>query len=437
MGARPMPAVANRGLLYGLALIVLLATCCGTVTAGAEIAPGITTSGISNHTAIIWRSAQIDGDRIVWAEHISNTGFVYNIYLYNITTGKETLVSPSANDGMEQDTYTMDEHPVAISGNRVIWIEDMGIRMYDITTGKRSTIIENSDDFKSHLTFHYPGISADTIVWTEQRVAGESHTPDIIAYNLTTGQKILISHGMWDKTGIRIAGSRIIWEDYRKGGVDRDIYLYDLTTGQERVICNASGTQYDPKISGDRIVWDDHRDGNWDVYMYDLKTGTESAIATGVNEQEASDISGDRIIWMEWPSQLLYRSNTDDETSRLMMYDLSTGKEYRVLENIPGMFGPAISGIRIIWMDLAHIGPENRYIRRENTVQEISMFTLDPKVFPSTQLLTVVPAITNQPAVDVTPIPPTTQPVPGFSSITAGITMSVIVFVVHSRKRIS
>lgn len=417
------PIAGRHTILYFFILMILLALCCGTVAATAEIALGTSTFGIINHTGIIWRSAQIDGDRIVWAERTPGIAEVHNIYLYNFTTGTETLVSSVLQDGKARNATMWGEHPVAISGNRIVWTTDMGIRLYDITTGKQSPIIENSDDYQSHLVYHYPGISGDIIVWT-QKPAGASPTPDIIAYNLTSGEKIVVSHGAWDKTGIRIAGSRIVWEDYRKDGISRDIYLYDLTTGEERVICNATGPQAEPKISGNRIVWSDRRDQNFDVYLYDIATGKETVIATGIKEQEAADISGDLIIWMEWPSMLLY--NPYNESNRLMMFDLSSGKEYQVLKDVPGIFAPAISGNRIIFMDLAHIPADQRDNPRQDPVPEISLFTLDPGRFPLSKptLVMGVNATGTPLRSPEDPSVPKPTPAPGFGTFCA---LSVLV----------
>ena len=418
------PIAGRHTILYFFILMILLVLCCGTVAATAEIAPGTSTFGISNHTGIIWRSAQIDGDRIVWAERMPGVAAeVHNIYLYNFTTGTETLVSSVLQDGKARNATMWGEHPVAIAGNRIVWTTDMGIRLYDITTGKQSPIIENSDDYQSHLVYHYPGISGDIIVWT-QKPAGASPTPDIIAYNLTTGKKIVVSHGAWDKTGVRIDGSRIVWEDYRSGGASRDIYLYDLTTGKERVICNATGPQAEPKISGNRIVWSDRRDQNFDVYLYDIATGKETVIATGIKEQEAADISGDLIIWMEWPSMLLY--NPYNESNRLMMYDISAGKEYQVLKDIPNMEALAISGNRIIFMDLAHIPADQRDNPRQDPVPEISLFTLDPSSFPLSKPTLVMGVIATTPLrvpEVISPVPTATQ-TPGFGTLCA---LSVLV----------
>ncbi|MDO8872701.1 MAG: hypothetical protein Q7V05_08245 [Methanoregula sp.] len=425
MHLRVNPISGQHTFLWFFILMVMLLVCCVPGSAAAdEIAPGTSTFGISNHTGIIWRSAQIDGDRIVWAERTPGIAELHNIYLYNFTTGTETLVSSVLQDGKARNATMWGEHPVAISGNRIVWTTDMGIRLYDITTGRQSTPVGNSEDFRNHLVYHYPGISGDTIAWT-QKPAGASPAPDIIAYNLTTGKKIVVSHGAWDKTGIRIDGSRIVWEDYRNDRTARDIYLYDLATGEERVICNRTGPQSEPKISGNRIVWSDRRDQNFDVYLFDIATGEEMVIATGIKEQEAADISGDRIIWMEWPSMLLY--NPYDESNRLMMYDISTGKEYQILKDVPGIFAPVSSGNRIIFMDLAHIPADQRDNPRQDPVPEISLFTVDPSSFPLSK-----PTFATQVNATGTPlrVPDVISPVrtatqtPGFGTLCA---LSVLV----------
>ena len=200
-------AGAVRGRAYGVALMLVLAACCGTVAAADEIARGTPTFGISNHTAIIWRSAQIDGDRIVWAESITNTGFVYNIYLYNITTGKETLVSPSSPDEPQND-YMGDENPVAISGNRIVWTKHGDVWMFDITTGKRTVLALDRGEYGTGIRRSDPDISGDIVIWRQQEITVQNfRNPDIIAYNITSQKQTTVSHGNWDKSHARISGS--------------------------------------------------------------------------------------------------------------------------------------------------------------------------------------------------------------------------------------
>ena len=151
--------------------------------------------------------------------------------------------------------------------------------------------------------------------------------------------------------------------------------------------------------------------------VYDITTGTETVAATGIKEQEEADISGNLIVWKELPSMLFY--NPYDESNRLMVHDLSTGKEYQVLKDVPGMFAPAISGNRIIFMDLAHIPADQRDNPRENTVQEISLFTLDPVNFPLPVPTTVTQVNATAPPVrspGINPPVPTPAQTPGFGT---------------------
>ncbi|MEN6395917.1 MAG: hypothetical protein ABFC78_05475 [Methanoregula sp.] len=346
----------------------------------AAIAPGINTFGVVNHTGILWRSEQIDGDRIVWGEHTDNSS-AYSVWLYNITTGEKSLIPPSLSDGPRRDVWLSDQYPVSISGSRIVWAQDMNIWMYDISSGKTTALTTNSGDFNAYLEHVDPAISGDVVVWRQRKITDQdSRNMNIVAYSIPSGKTTVVSDGKWEKTNARIDGDRVVWEDSRKDKQDRDIYLYNLTTGKESVVCSAPDTQREPKISGNRIVWDDHRTGDWDVYAYDIPTGKETLIATGPEEQEDSAISGDRIVWMELPS--MQSTDPNDESDRLMMYDLSTREEYQILENIPGMFAPAIAGNRIIYLDLEHIAPGEQYIQRQDPVHEISLFMLDPVTFP-------------------------------------------------------
>ena len=380
--------VAARG--FCLAAIVLMIFCGSAGAASPVIAPGINTCGIVNHTGILWYSGQIDGDRVVWGEHTDNSS-IYSGWLYNITTGEKTPMPPSPSEGPRRDTWLSNQYPVSISGNRIVWSQDMNIWMYEISSGKTTSLTTNSGEVTTYLEHVDPAISGDVVVWRQRYITDQdTRNTNIVAYTIPSGKTTVVSDGKWEKTNASIEGDRVVWEDSRKDRRDRDIYLYNLTTRQEQVVCNAPDTQREPKISGNRIVWDDHRTGKWDVYAYDIPTGKETLIATGPEEQESSAISGDRIVWMEFPSGL--SNNPGDENSRLMLYDLSNRKEYQVFENIPGMFAPAIAGNRIIYLDLAHIAPGERYIQRQDPVQELSLFTLDPGTFPVSKPNAMIPS---------------------------------------------
>jgi hypothetical protein len=108
------------------------------------------------------------------------------------------------------------------------------------------------------------------------------------------------------------------------------------------------------------------------------------------------------------------------------MYDISAGKEYQVLKDVPGIFAPAISGNRIIFMDLAHIPADQRDNPRQDPVPEISLFTLDPGSFPLPELTSAPQGNTTSSPVQspgTSPVPKTTT-APGFGPF---CTLSVLV----------
>ncbi len=153
--------------IHGPALILILALMCGTVAAAEEIAPGTLSLGVINHTGIVWRSAQIDGDRIIWAESISKPRFLFNVYLYNITIGKETLISPLSADDPHNE-FIDGERPVSISGNHIAWIKNENVWVHDRATGTSRQVTANSDDFHAAVLRWDPAISGDVVVWREE-----------------------------------------------------------------------------------------------------------------------------------------------------------------------------------------------------------------------------------------------------------------------------
>ena len=62
-------------------------------------------------------------------------------------------------------------------------------------------------------------------------------------------------------------------------------------TGSEVYLCGS------PKIYEDKIVWADDRSGNCDIYMYDISTGKEIQITDDLLVQGEPAIYGNKIVW--------------------------------------------------------------------------------------------------------------------------------------------
>ncbi|MFH1916659.1 MAG: FG-GAP-like repeat-containing protein [Nanoarchaeota archaeon] len=188
-----------------------------------------------------------------------------------------------------------DQKEPKASGKRIVYTNESinqttntsiyNIWLYDDTTGTR-TQITNSPAYQSS-----PDISGDWIAWHDNRDGNF----DIYAYNIVAQQEKRITTSTANQMNPSIDSNIIVWTDYRN--VNGDIYSYDLTTNQEKRITTNTQLQFNPDNSEGRIVYQDHRNGNYDIYLYDLSTGTEQRITTSAFHETYPQISDNLIGW--------------------------------------------------------------------------------------------------------------------------------------------
>ncbi|WP_292388289.1 PKD domain-containing protein [Methanosarcina sp. UBA5] len=220
-----------------------------------------------------WRNGHRDGDR-----YISS----HDVYMYDLSTGKETLITiPPCNAG-SHDIY----------GNRIVWehgTDTVNIYMYDISTH----YLHNITQIGTWRSSFNPAIYGDRVVYQD----GRNGFPQIYMYNNSTQTEILITDGKNDSTieGVNpdIYGDKIVW--LNPNGDYGDIHMYDLSTSKGTQI-TTSGSASNPAIYGNRIVWEDYRNGSPDLYMYDLSTSHETQITTSGLAYDPS-IYSNRIVW--------------------------------------------------------------------------------------------------------------------------------------------
>ncbi|MDO5841585.1 MAG: hypothetical protein Q4Q27_15880, partial [Methanosarcina mazei] len=288
-------------------------------------------------------SPAIYGDRVVW-EIIRNEGSNNDIYMYNVSTSKETQITTSGKAN----------YP-AIYEDKVVWTdyrnENNHIYMYNLSA-ERETQITTNESIKSG-----PEIYGDRIIWIDDRNGKQ----DIYVYNISTTKETQITtNGSASEYGSpAIYGDRIVWQDERDG--NSDIYMYNLSTEKETRITINESSQEDPAIYGNRIVWTDYRNSkesstfymnsNSDIYMYDLSTSTETQITSNKSNQFRPEIYGDRIVWVDERNsdksgEFYMNSNSD-----IYMYDLSTSTEIQITTNELDQDFPFLYSDRIVWMD--------------------------------------------------------------------------------------
>ena len=221
----------------------------------------ITASGSADKPAIY-------GDRIVWEdwrrgavwENDHSVRFIHDVYMYNISTSKETQITTSGSAG----------HP-AIYGDKIVWVDSRRggqIYMYDISTSKE-TLISTSGKAYS------PAIYGDKIVWEDRRSGYNNNT--IYMYNISTSKETQISTS-GKANNPAIYGDKIVWVDRRSGYYNNNIYIYNISTSKETQI-TTSGSVGNPAIYGDRIVWTDSQKVS-DIYNYNISTSEEIPINT-------------------------------------------------------------------------------------------------------------------------------------------------------------
>jgi beta propeller repeat protein len=313
-----------------------------------SISPTLVTLPILTETQITndgsdQEDAAIYGDKVVWLDHRNNKedSLYGDIYLYNISTHKETRITTSGS-AMYPDIY----------GERIVWQDNRSgnddIFDYDLSTCKETQITTDRSDQWS------PDIYGDRIVWLDNR-NGDYDYYDIYMYDISTHKETQITTYKSDKFNPGIFGDRIVWADNRNrinwanGTSDGnwDIYVYNLSTFKETQITTDQSCQNYPSIYGNRIIWVDSRNGDLerDIYMYDFSTHKESQITTNELDQDFPSIYGDKIVWLD-DRHADYLFDRD-----IYMYDLSTSIEIRITigGGSPGI--PKIYGDRIVWED--------------------------------------------------------------------------------------
>lgn len=124
----------------------------------------------------VWGSPRIYGDRIVWMAE--GVGTNYNIYIYDLSTSKTTMIEPPLSAGSDSDP--------AIYGNRIVWTrgemspgnDNNDIYMYDLSTSTGTQITTNE------YMQGEPAIYGDRIVWVDERNRNQN---DEINYDIYMG----------------------------------------------------------------------------------------------------------------------------------------------------------------------------------------------------------------------------------------------------------
>lgn len=301
------------------------------------------------------RAPRIDGDWVVWEDYrrsgeaptatatlgagtptstpsATMTPVVVNwladVRARNLASDSESRRLPTESNAMNP----------AISGNLAVWVEqasdgDLDLRVYDLNEREFVRRIETGG------MHQYPSISGSRVVWQD----GRRGNWDIRMYDLDARDESVVHEGDGDQTRPSIQGMLVAWEDNRDGG---RIWYKDLASGNLQRIENISAA-YEPAVYGKYIAFraggssDNPTDAG--IYLFDTSTRNFTQISsTRSNKRGAPAISGNLVVW--WDSR-----NGDRD---IYGYDIAKGgSDFPVNTADDDQDLPSASGSTVVWQD--------------------------------------------------------------------------------------
>lgn len=211
------------------------------------------------------RHPHTDGRYVVWedfrADGSSDSYGYPDVYLYDLQTGREQRLTQAPGGQFRP----------RVGGGKVVWMDgrnneaagtkrgcdncpdnNWNIYYFDIAGGREYPVATHKYMEES------PDVSGDRIVWIER--LGYANGA-VVLLDLKSGQRQRLTDDAVNRTGVRVAGDRIVWTDERRGhatndipGAGADILLYNAATGKVLGV-TGDGIQMQPAVSGNRVAF--------------------------------------------------------------------------------------------------------------------------------------------------------------------------------------
>ena len=238
----------------------------------------IVNSSAASHPAIY-------GNKLVWHDGSSGTS---RLAVYDILTAAKTYIT------QDVDQFSRP----AIYGNRIVWSANDSVYLRDISASVQEKIGDGRD----------PGIYDTKIVYYSYTEEPEKDMT-IRMYDINTKEKItVVSYG--DPNFPHVWGTKVIWSDaYNHQGY---IAMYDISTKNITDITQPLGT--DPygneygastgthvAMQNDKIVYHksvDDYEGKPGVYTYNISTGQSTLISNYPEEIFTTpEVYDNTVVW--------------------------------------------------------------------------------------------------------------------------------------------
>jgi beta propeller repeat protein len=263
----------------------------------------------------------------------------YDIYLYNITSGKTTAVA----------TGPAIQGSPSVSGGKVVYSayevhqfnrSDADIFVFDVASGTTERLTLPGDQVS-------PRMYGNLLAWQDEPPGRSS--VNVVLHDLMTSVQLKVPARTWAYSP-DLSGGKVIWIDDPSGPA---VFVYDLSEKTIRRVTNRTGIKGIPALDGDRIAWADTRSDYAQIYVLDLVTMAETQVTTDDVNHFTPAISGDRVVWVD------FRNGERD----IYLYDLAARREQPVTTNLGDQVGPQIAGCTVAWADNRN-GSYDVYYRR-------------------------------------------------------------------------
>jgi len=312
---------------------------------------------------------EIWNDRIVYQD---DRGASYNIWMFERNVGETVLVSGSGDQITPDiwDQYMVYRDQVGVSDH---------IYLCDVTDCENTKLQVDTDTGRTEpggVTRSEPRIFGDTIVWRDNRIAGEFHlyTATYTTGPLAVNPDVRITNAGVSGTSAQYPqitdGGRIVFVNM---GLDAtgDIWLYDpaaLCGGAECFVKGADATRQGyPDVYWDastyRIVYEEGLDGTGkEIYM--MEPGADGNFGTADDvETMIAGTPGYYVgsfdhnwprIWNDWVVWSDERNVGSINVNDIFLYDIESRAEYRITPLTLGSYKayyPMVHGHDVVWQD--------------------------------------------------------------------------------------
>ena len=189
--------------------------------------------------------------------------------------------------------------------------------------------------------------------------------------NIRTGDSRQLTTDGHRKWGAVLSDDHVAWIDQRRMVqltgysspiFSSDVYVRNRHTGEEQRITDAPATRRGLRISGSRLVWQDNREGlledrrwDFDIYAHDLERDVEIPVAVTPGREDTPAIHGDMAVWTHNPNKPPRGLGVPGSTARpdnrfnIFSYNLATEEKQPLVETGEHNVTPSIHGELLVW----------------------------------------------------------------------------------------